>query len=67
MNRPAKRDLAYLRSAAINPTGRVFISPFTDVYRKARDHGWLVPTGFSCVAKITAAGRAAIQAVEEME
>lgn len=67
MNRPSKRDLAYLRSAASNPTGQTFISPFTDVHEKCRRHGWLEPTSYQFVARITDKGRAAIQAVEGME
>ncbi len=67
MNRPAKRDLVYLRSAAINPTGRTFINYDSEVWDKCKANGWLAPTLYQHVAEITANGRVALQSMEEME
>ena len=65
--KPAARDIPYLRSAAINPTGRTCISYTSEVFLKAKQAGWMTPTIYAHVAQITDKGRAALRAVEEME
>lgn len=65
--KPAARDIPYLRAAAINPTGRTFISFTSEVFLKAKHAGWMIPTMHSHVAQITDKGKAALKAVEEME
>lgn len=65
--KPAARDIPYLRAAATNTTGRTFISFTSDVFLKAKQAGWMIPTIYAHVAQITDKGRAALKAVEEME
>ena len=65
--KPAARDIPYLRAAAINPTGRTFISFTSEVFLKAKQAGWMTQTHYAHVAQITDKGKAALKAVEEME
>lgn len=65
--RPAARDIPYLRSAAINPTGRTCISFTSEVFLKAKQAGWMTPTLYAHVAQITDKGRQALAKLEEME
>ncbi|PZU22225.1 MAG: hypothetical protein DI589_12130 [Shinella sp.] len=65
--KPAARDIPYLRAAATNPTGRTFISFTSEVFLKAKQAGWMIPTIYAHVAQITEKGKAALKAVEEME
>lgn len=62
--KPSARDMPYLRAAAINPTGRTFISFTSEVFLKAKQYGWMTPTYHAHVAKITDAGRAALANME---
>jgi len=65
--KPAARDLPYLRAAAMNPTGRTFISFTSEVFLKAKQAGWMIPTHYAHVAQITDKGRQALAKLEEME
>lgn len=65
--KPAARDMPYLRAAAINPTGKTFISFTSEVFLKAKQYGWMTPTHYAHVAQITDKGRQVLKAVEEME
>lgn len=65
--KPSARDMPYLRAAAINPTGRTHISFTSEVFLKAKQYGWMIPTIFAHTAQITDKGRAVLKAMEEME
>lgn len=65
--KPSARDIPYLRSAAINPTGRTCISYTSDVFLKAKQAGWMIATQYAHVAQITDKGRQAMAKLEEME
>lgn len=65
--KPAARDIPYLRAAATNPTGRTFISFTSEVFLKAKQAGWMIPTIYAHVAQITDAGRQALAKLEDGE